>query len=99
MLDRIEADHATLQRSSDGGVHIVGAEYLQQAQHLDELALARLAHARLQQAAQGRELFGQCPAGQRRGLVQRADFPLQQSQAVCPRFAALPQGPSLRSGL
>src|ERR1700688_1193826 len=56
--DRIEADHVTLQRRSDSGQHIIGAEHLQQAQDLHELALAGLAHARLEQTAQGRELFG-----------------------------------------
>ena len=58
MLDRIEADHAARDRFSDSGQHIVEAEHLQQAQDLDELTLAGLAHARLEQPAQGRELSG-----------------------------------------
>src|SRR5713226_10720396 len=82
MLDRIEADHSAGYRFSDSSQHIIGAEHLQQAQDLDELALARLAHAGLEQTAQGRELFRQGPAGQRSGLVERTDLPLQQRQIV-----------------
>ena len=44
------------------GQHIVEAKHLQQAQDLDELPLAWLAHAGLEQTAQGGELFGQFPA-------------------------------------
>jgi len=51
-------------------------------QHLDELALARLAQTSLEQTAQGRELIGQAPANQRGGLVQRPDLPFQQRQIV-----------------
>ena len=82
MLDRIEADHPAGDRFSDPGQHIIGTKHLEQAQDLDELPLARLAHAGLEQPAQGRELFGQRPASQRSGLVERADLPLQQRQIV-----------------
>ena len=82
MLDRIEADHSARDRFSDAGQHVVEAEHLQQAQDLDELALAGLAHAGLEQPAQGRELFGQFPADQRRGLVERADLLFQQGQVM-----------------
>jgi hypothetical protein len=68
-------------RFSDRGQHIVGTEHFQQAQDLDELALARLAHACLEQTAQGRELFGQFPAGQAT-TGQRADFLFQKRQVV-----------------
>src|ERR1019366_5056915 len=57
MLDRIEADHSAGYRLSDPGQHIVWTKHLHQAQDLDELPLARLAHARLEQPAQSRELF------------------------------------------
>ena len=57
-------------------------EALQKPQDLDVFPLAGLAHAGLQETAQGREGLGQFPAGQRRGLVQSADLLLQQSQVV-----------------
>jgi hypothetical protein len=57
-------------------------KHLHQAQRLHELALTRLAQASLEQTTQGRELFGQAPADQRRGLVQRGDLPFQQRQVV-----------------
>ena len=52
-------------------------EGLQKPQDLDVFPLAGLAHARLQETAQGRERIGQFPPGQRRRLVQGSDLPLQ----------------------
>jgi len=46
-------------------------ECLQQSQHLDELAAARLAEPRLQQAPQRDEAVRQLPAYQRSSLVKR----------------------------
>ena len=57
-------------------------EGLQKPQDLDVFSLAGLAHARLQQTAQGRERVGQFPAGQRRGLIQGGDLLFQQRQIV-----------------
>jgi hypothetical protein len=65
MFDRIETDRAAGYRSPDPGDHVVLAESLQKAQHLDELPLAALAHTGFEQPAEGGELFGQVPAGQR----------------------------------
>src|SRR5260370_12817562 len=49
-------------RFSNSGQHIIQTKHLEQTQDLNELPLAGLAHARLEQAAQHRELFGQFPA-------------------------------------
>ena len=70
------------ERLAHGRVHVLEPERLQQAQHLDELALAGLAHAGLEQAAQRRERLGQVPALQRCGLVERAGLLLEQRQVV-----------------
>ena len=82
MLDGIEAEGTARNGVAHGGRHILDLERLQQAQDLHILALALLAHARLQQAAQGRELLRQLPASQRRGLVERVDLLLGQSKVV-----------------
>jgi hypothetical protein len=82
MLDRIEADHATGERVSDTGEHVLGAERFQEPQDLYELPLAALAHACLEQATQRGELFGQRPADQRRRLVEGADLAFEQRQVV-----------------
>ena len=58
MLHGIEADRPALDGAADAGQHVLEAEHLQQPQDLDILALAGLAHAGLQEAAQGGELFG-----------------------------------------
>jgi hypothetical protein len=58
------------------------AERPQQAQDLDELALARLAQSSLEQPAQSGELLGQSPPDQWRRLIQRSDLSLQQRQVV-----------------
>jgi hypothetical protein len=63
-------------------VDVLEPERLKQAQNLDVLPLAGLAHAGLEQAAQGRELVGQPPALERSGLVQRTEFLLEQRQVV-----------------
>ena len=80
--DRIKADGAELDGLAHrGGDHLLGGD-LQQPQHLDELALAAVAHARLQQVAQVLEGRRQRPALQRRRLVQRARLGLEQRQVV-----------------
>ena len=55
---------------------------LQQPQDLDELALAAVAHARLQQMAQVLERLGQLPALQRRRLVERIGLGLDQGEIM-----------------
>ena len=82
MLDRIEAEHSACDRCFNRGRYIGGVKHFQQAQDLDELALARLAQTRLEQTPQGRKLLGQGPTDQRRGLIQRPNLPFQQRQIV-----------------
>ncbi len=82
MLHRIEADRTAFDRVAHAGRDIVDPEHLQQPQDLHELALALLAHARLEQAAQRRKRLRQLPAGQRSRLVERADLALQQRQVM-----------------
>ena len=53
-----------------GRSHLLDPKRLHQAQHLDELALVRFAHAGFQQPAQRGELLRQLPAGQGGCLVQ-----------------------------
>ena len=65
-----------------GSQHVLGTEYLEQPQDLDELAFAALAHAGLDQAPQGGEFLGQVPAGQRRRLVESADLLFEQRQVM-----------------
>ncbi len=55
---------------------------LQQSQHLDELALAPVAHPGLEQVAQVLEHVRQVPALQRRCLVERVRLGLDQRQIV-----------------
>ena len=62
MLDGIEADGPEPERLAHRRVHVLELEGLEQAQDLDVLPLAGLAHAGLEQAAQGRELLGQRPS-------------------------------------
>ena len=50
VLDRVKADRAAGDGLSDAGQHVLGAEYLQQPQDLDELAFAALGYAGLDQA-------------------------------------------------
>ena len=64
------------------GVDILELEGLEQAQDLDVLPLAGLAHAGLEQATEGRELLGQHPALERSGLVEGAELLLEQRQVV-----------------
>ena len=82
MLHRVEADRTAVDGVAHAGRDILDREHFQQPQHLHELALALLAHARLQQAAQRRERLGQVPAGQRRRLVERTDLALEQRQVM-----------------
>ena len=82
MLHGVEADGASRNGVTHGRRDLLDLERLHQAQDLHELALALLAHARLEQAAQRGELLGQLPAGQRRGLVERVDLLLDQRQVM-----------------
>ena len=82
MLDGIEADGATCDRISHGSRHVLDPQRLHQTQHLHELALALLAHACLEQPAQGGELVWQLPVGERGSLVERIDLLLDQRQVV-----------------
>ena len=56
---------------------LLDLERLHQAQDLHELTPALLAHASLEQAAQGGKLLGQLPAGQWCRLVERVDLLLR----------------------
>jgi hypothetical protein len=82
MLDRIEADGTTYDRIARGSRHVLDPERLHQAQHLHELALALLAHARLEQTAERGEHLRQLPIGERGSLVERIDLLLDQRQVV-----------------
>src|SRR3954469_21930182 len=82
LLDRIEADRAELHRLHDTGGHDRLLEYLQQPQDLDELLLAAIAHAALEQPPDALEPLGQVPALQRSCLVQRTGLLLQQRQVM-----------------
>lgn len=78
----VEADRSQLQRFLHGSMQVIHAKGLKQAEHLHILAAPHLEHARLHQAAQGMELFGQVPFRQGRGLVQRIDLALDQREVV-----------------
>src|SRR3954452_20793184 len=82
MLDRVKANRAAGDGLFDGGQDVLGPEYLEQPQDLDELALAALGHPGLDPAPQGGELLGQVPADQRRRLVESADLVFEQSQVM-----------------
>ena len=62
MLDRVKADCAASDGLSDTGQYVLGAEHLQQSQHLDKLTFAALAHAGFDQATQRGKFLGQIPA-------------------------------------
>src|ERR1035437_1612505 len=68
---RVEADRAQPQSVCDGVADYFECEGLQQSQHLDVLAAARLAESCFQQAAQREEAVRQLPAYQRSSLVKR----------------------------
>jgi len=82
MLDRVIADCAAGDSSSDTGQHVLGTEYLQQPQDLDKLAFAALGHASLDQTTPRGKFLGQVPADQRRGLVESTDLLFEQSQVM-----------------
>src|SRR3954452_20152125 len=82
MLDRVKADRAAGDGLFDGGQNVLGTEYLEQPQDLDELAFAALGHARLDQAPQRGEFLGQLPSGQRRRLVESAGLLFEQPQVM-----------------
>ena len=63
-------------------MHLVEVERLQEVKDLHVLAASRPARARLHQPAKRVERLGQFPAGQRRRLVQRAEFLPEQRQIV-----------------
>ena len=84
---RRPADRAEPERVPHGGVDCRHREGLEQAQDLDELALAGgaavlRAQPGLEQPAQGRELRRQLPSLEWRRLVQRPDLLLQERQVV-----------------
>ena len=81
-LDRIEADSAEPDRLGHGEGHDLKRYRLQQPQHLDELALAAVAHAGFQQMAQVLEGLGQIPALQRRRLIERVGLGLDQREIM-----------------
>ena len=82
MLDGIVADRAQPERLAHRRMDVLEPEGLEQPQNLDVFPLAGLAHAGLEQAAQGRERLGQVPALQRCGLVEGAGLLLEQRQIV-----------------
>jgi hypothetical protein len=65
MFDRIKANSASGDGLSNAGQHVLGAEYLEQPQDLNELTRAAFGHAGLDQATQRGEFLGQVPADQR----------------------------------
>lgn len=69
VLYGIEAYRSKPQGVFDSTLNIIFTEGLHETQHLDVLPLAILAHARLQEAAQGVEVLGQFPSGQWSCLV------------------------------
>lgn len=75
VLDCIEADQAMGERLSNCGVDVLEPEHLQQAQDLDEFALARLAQPRFEQPAQVVNSSGSCHTTSGEALVERADLP------------------------
>ena len=81
-LDRIEADGPEPDRLDDGRGNDVLGHRLHQAQHLDELTLAAVAHARLQEVTQVLERLGQIPALKRRRLVEGVRLGLDQRQVM-----------------
>ena len=82
VLHGIEADGSARDGVAHRGSDLIGAEYLHQPQNLDEFALALLAHPGFQKPPQRGELLRQPPAGQRCGLVERANLLLDQRQVV-----------------
>lgn len=82
LLDGIEADCAEPDRLGHGTGHDVLRDRLHQPQHLDELALAALAHARFHQVTQMLERFGQVPILQGRCLIECIRLGLEQRQVM-----------------
>src|SRR3954451_1094574 len=82
MLDRVKADRTAGDGLFDGSQNVLGTEYLEQSQDLDELAFAALGHAGLDQAPQRGELLGQLPANQRRRLIESANLLFEQCQVM-----------------
>ena len=69
VLDRVEADQASLHRVAYRGRHLPFREVFVQAQHLDVFALAGRPEARLKEAAQRVEGRIELPSPQRRRLI------------------------------
>src|ERR1019366_1020914 len=82
LLDRVKADGA----QPDRVVHRAGDDLLgrrlHQTQHLDELALAAIAHPGFEKVAKMLKAFRQIPALQRRRLVESVRLHLDQRQIV-----------------
>ena len=65
MFDRVEPDGSSFNRRADGCGHILDLEGFHEAQHLDKLAFALLAHAGLEKTPQCRKRLWQLPVGER----------------------------------
>ena len=82
MLDRIEPDGAPLQGTLDAGCDILKREALHEAQDLNELALASVAHTGLEQPPDGGKALRQVPIGQWGRLIQGIGLLLDQRQIM-----------------
>ena len=82
VLDGVKADHAQAKGLTHTGVNLLEAERLEEAKHLDVLAPSGACHARLEQAPEGGEVFGQLPARKRRRLVEGAGLVLDERQVM-----------------
>jgi len=71
---RVEADRTQPQSVCDSAANYFECEGLQQSQHLDVFAAARLAESCFQQSPQREEAVRQLPAHQRSSLVQGRVF-------------------------
>ncbi len=81
-LNRVKADGAQMDGLGHGTADNIFGHCLEQPQHLDELALALVAHPRLKQIAQMLEHLRQVPVLQGRRLVERVRLHLDQRQVM-----------------
>jgi hypothetical protein len=70
LADRAPPLHIVLHRG-DGLFDLMLVEVLHQSQHLNELAASGIAHPRFHQPAKPMNAFGEPPAVERRGLIER----------------------------
>ena len=82
MFDRIKAEHAQVMGLTDGMIDLPDTEGFQQPQDLDVFLPSAFVHACFEQASQSLEARRQCPLLQRRSLLERTRFLLQQGQIV-----------------